>query len=117
MWENRDVDRAEAFAQYWIGLMYMTGAGVPRDAVHAVAWHRRAAQQGLDLAQHSLGIVYVGGYGVALDLVRAYGWFDLAAAQGHELAAQGREQAAKRMTPRQVSDARRQAREATDQPD
>ena len=35
-----------AEAQRILGGMYVTGAGVPQDAAEAVAWYRRAAEQG-----------------------------------------------------------------------
>ena len=35
-----------AEAQRILGGMYVTGAGVPQDAAEAVAWYRRAADQG-----------------------------------------------------------------------
>ena len=36
----------DADAQFSLGYMYETGEGVPQDAVEAVAWYRRAAEQG-----------------------------------------------------------------------
>jgi TPR repeat protein len=44
--------------------MYWTGDGVPRDLTLAVAWSRKAAEQGNKLAQFRLGIMYTGGEGV-----------------------------------------------------
>ena len=38
--------RASAEAQFILGGMYVTGVGVPQDTAEAVAWYRRAAEQG-----------------------------------------------------------------------
>jgi TPR repeat protein len=38
--------RGDKYAQYMIGFMHLTGAGVPEDAVVALAWYRIAAERG-----------------------------------------------------------------------
>jgi uncharacterized protein len=43
--------------------MYENGQGLPRDAVQAAAWCRRAADQGIEGAQLMLGTMYVEGWG------------------------------------------------------
>ena len=35
-----------ASAQYFLGLRYATGEGVPQDDVEAVSWYRKAAEHG-----------------------------------------------------------------------
>lgn len=105
-WGPDDISVAEAFAQYWIGFMYMTGGGVTRDVVRAATWHCLAATQQLDLAEYSLGALYAGGHGVPRDQERAYRWFDLAAAHGHKWAAERRDQMAAAMPSTAAGDAR-----------
>jgi hypothetical protein len=39
----------DKYAQYMIGFMYLTGKGVPQDAVQASAWYRLAAERGEDV--------------------------------------------------------------------
>jgi len=39
----------DKYAQYMIGFMYLTGKGVPQDAVQASAWYRLAAERGQDV--------------------------------------------------------------------
>ncbi|MGB8575646.1 MAG: SEL1-like repeat protein, partial [Pseudolabrys sp.] len=51
------------------------------------------------------------GLGVPQDKVRAYMWFNLSAAQGREGAAAFRDLIARRMTPAQIAEAQRLARE------
>lgn len=91
--------------------MYAQGHGVPRDNTEAVKWWRQAAEQGSALAQDNLGLHYAEGVGVPQDFVEAHMWLDLAAAQGHEFAIAGRDAVADRMTPAQIAEAQRMARE------
>jgi TPR repeat protein len=51
------------------------------------------------------------GIGVPQDFVLAHMWFDLAAAQSHESAQNNRDIAASLMTPDQIAEAKRMARE------
>jgi TPR repeat protein len=62
-------------------------------------------------AQYNLGVLYDNGLGVPLDKVRAYVWFTLSAAQGREGAATFRDLIARRMTPAQIDEAQKLARE------
>ena len=56
-----------ANAQYNLGLAYDNGQGVPQDDAQAVAWFRKAAEQGDANAQHNLGYAYANGQGVPQD--------------------------------------------------
>ena len=38
--------KANARAQFNLGVMYANGDGVPKDAAEAVKWYRKAADQG-----------------------------------------------------------------------
>jgi TPR repeat protein len=98
-------------AQDYLGGMYALGHGVPQDFVEAVKWFRKAAEQGYDNAQNNLGWMYEHGEGVPQDLVLAHMWFNLAAAQGHRIAEDYRDNLAKKMTPSQIAEAQRLARE------
>ena len=84
---------------------------MPKDAVLAVGWYRRAAEQGNIHAQHSLGLMYDQGEGVPKDAVSAYMWFNLAAAQGHDTARANRDVVEKQMTPAQIAEAQKLGRE------
>ena len=55
------------------------GRDVPQDDAEALKWHRIAAEQGHALAQYSLGVMYVDDKGVPRDDVQAHLWFNLAA--------------------------------------
>ncbi len=58
-----------------------------KDDEQAVAWYRKAAEQGYAGAQNNLGRRYHDGQGVPKDDQSAYFWWLLASAQGHEGAA------------------------------
>ena len=59
------------------------GEGVPQDSVEAVAWYRKAAEQGDAAAQVNLGRMYANGEGVPQDGAVAVAWYCRAAEQGN----------------------------------
>ena len=86
----------------------------PRGAAglrRGLKWYRLAADQGDADAQNNLGVMYANGEGVPQDYVRAHMWFNLSAAQGNQDAAENRDSIAKRMTPAQIAEAQKLARE------
>jgi len=110
--------QGDAAAQYNLGLMYDEGRGVTRDDAQAVNWYRKAADQGDANAQNNLGFMYAEGRGVAQDYVLAYMWINLAAARmppggenTRENAVKARDGIAAKMTPEQIAEAQRLARE------
>jgi TPR repeat protein len=82
-----------------------------RDYATAVRLIRPLAEQGDANAQYTLGVFYDNGLGVPQDRTRSYMWFDLSAAQGREGAAAFRDLIARRMTPVQIAEAQKLARE------
>jgi hypothetical protein len=78
--------RAEADAQFSVGVCYANGAGVEKDEQEAVRWYRKAAEQGHPLAQCNLGLCLGRGSGVAQDYVEASCWLHKAAEQCDALA-------------------------------
>ncbi len=83
------------------------------DYATALKEWRPLAEQGIAKAQSSLGLMYEYGEGVPQDDVQAYMWLSLAAAQGNELARKARDIVAKKMTPAELAEAQRLAREWT----
>ena len=57
------------------------------------------------------GTMYAKGQGVPMDDVRAHMWFNLAAAKGDANAVKNRDIAASKMTPQQMAEAQKLARE------
>jgi hypothetical protein len=74
-------------------------------------WYRKAAEQGHAVAKLFLGIMYAEGLGVPQDYVRAYMWFSLSAAQGEQRAVKKLEMVESKMTPAQISEAQKLARD------
>jgi len=103
--------QGNANAQFALGFAYEKGQGVPQDYGEAVRWYRKAADQGDALAQTNLGAMYDNGMGVVQDYVQAHMWNSLAAAQGVKIARENRNDTAKKMTPVQIAEAQRLARE------
>ena len=110
-WYRKAADQGDAIAQHNLGVMYSDGLGVPQDYAEAVKWYREAADQGEAAAQVNLGVMYAIGQGMPQDPVQAHMWFNLAASQGDEDAVKGRELIAETMTPAQITEAQRLARE------
>ena len=69
------------------------------------------AEEWIADAQNNLGVMYVMGKGVTQDYVRAHMWFNFAASKGDEQAKESRVWIAKEMTPSQIDDAQRMARD------
>ena len=104
-------ERGDVKAQVALGLMYGKGKGVAKDDAEAAKWIRKAADQGEPDAQHILGLLYYNGQGVPQDYVHAYMWLNLSAAQGYSKAQTTRDELAEKMTPTQIAEAQRLAKE------
>ena len=104
-------EQGDANIQVQLGAMYLLGQGVPQDNAKALAWYSKAAEQGHANAQYDLGLMYSEGKSVPQDYVEAHKWFSLAAAQGVRMATQFRKDVTRKMTPAQIAEAQRRARE------
>jgi len=111
-------DQGDAEAQLDLGAMYQNGQGVPQDYATAVRWFRKAADQGDAIAQNNLGLMYYNGQGVPQDYVQAHMWLNLAAAtfpatdaESRQKAVKNRDFVASKMTPEQIAEAQKLARE------
>ena len=110
-WHRKAAVQGHADAQLSLALMYSYGDGVPQDYTKAAKWYRLAAEQGRARAQYILGIMYVKGQGVPQDYFQAHMWWNLAAALGLEVGRKDRDLLAEKMTPADISEAQRLARE------
>ena len=79
--------------------------------MEAAKHYRQAAERGNQLAQYNLGYMYEKGQGVLPDEVQALMWYNLAAIQGETKAKAARDRATVWMTPAQIAEAQRLARE------
>ncbi|MEQ9642778.1 MAG: hypothetical protein RIM84_22330 [Alphaproteobacteria bacterium] len=73
--------------------------------------YQRAAENGQPTAQYHLGLLYSTGRGVPLDYISAHKWLNLAASKGDEEARRLRAELAHDMSPQEIAEAQRQARE------
>ena len=104
-------EQGDARAQFDLGLLYENGDGVPRDYAKAHRWYEKSAAQGGAKAQFYLGMQSAFGEGGPLDLVQAHMWYSLAAGNGHAAATVFRNDLARQMTPAQIAEAHKRARE------
>lgn len=110
-WYEKAAAQGQAKAQFNLGTLYFNGEGVPKDYQQALRWFRLAADQGEAVAQTKIAIMYDDGQGVPHDMVQAYKWYSLAAMNGDKPAAELRDASAKQMTPAQIAEAQKLARE------
>jgi hypothetical protein len=114
-WLRLAADQGHAPGQSALGLVYREGLGVQPDLVEAVRWVRRGADQGDVSGQFLLASMYANGQGVPLDNMEAFMWLSLAAAQSsgenRVTYEASRDTVEARMTPDQIAEAQRRARE------
>jgi len=117
-WYRKAAEQGLPDAQHNLGLMYEKGQGVPQNYTEAGKWYRRAAEQGLPEAQVNLGIMYYNGQGVPQDYTLAHMWLNIAASHYPASVKKSvndvvhyRDIVDAKMTPAQVAEAQRLARE------
>ena len=115
-WYRKAAEQGLASAQYNLGVVYNNGQGVPQDYAEAVKWFMKAAEQGNATAQSRLGVVYSNGKGVPQDYVQANMWINLAVSRSpsgefRDKAVALRDSLANELTPEQIAEAQRLARE------
>ena len=110
-WFEEGAKQGHAGAQTNLGTMYLHGEGAPQSDRMALFWFNQAAEQKDALAFAKLGLMYVQGRGALQDFVQAHMWYNLSAAHGETRSAEARDALAQRMTPAQIAEAQRLARE------
>ena len=117
-WCKKAAEQGYAQAQSSLGVMYKKGQGVPQDYAEAAKWLGKAVEQEYAPAMYNLGIMYRDGQGVLQDNLFAHMWFNLAASlyppsqrEYRDQAQTERDAIATKLTPSQVSEAQRMARE------
>jgi TPR repeat protein len=115
-WYRKAAEQGDAAAQNSLGRMYAEGKGAAQDHAAAMKWYQKAAEQGNAAAQSSLGGMYGTGKGAPQDYVQAHKWYNLAAAnetddRQREAFMKNRDMQAAKMTPAQIAEARKLARE------
>ena len=110
-WYKLSAEQGFAKAQFNLGLLYQKGTGFSQDYSKAAKWWMLSAEQGLVSAQQSLGLLYAWGDGVPQDYIRAHMWANLAASKDYEKGAELRDYVTEYMTPEQITEAQKLARE------
>lgn len=116
-WYHLAAERGNDGAQFSVGLLHFAGVAVPENRIEAAKWWRRAADQGHIGAQAYLGLSYATGLGVPQDNIHAYMWLSVAAARGDQDAISNRTRVARQMTPPQIAEAQKLAREWKSKPE
>ena len=120
-WYKLAANQGDAIAEVALAWIYLEDhPGVPVNNEEARKWFNLAADQGIPVAQNYLGRVYAHGVGVPQDYVKAHMWYNLAAAgtwppqdggSAQNKAIADRDELATKMTPDQIAEAQRLARE------
>ena len=106
-WFRLAAEQDSPFAQSLLGYLYLAGVGVIQDEEEGYRWILKAAEGGDDIAQCVLGSAYESGPVVDQDFIQAYMWYDLSAEQGNDRAIKARAKLSSRMTPEQISEAKK----------
>ena len=96
--------------------MYAEGHGVPKDYEKAFIWFEKAAEQNNILALYNLGLMYRDGQGVAQNNKKSYIMLSLAAIAGVTPAVQERDAVSKKLTPRDLKQAKAEIQKRTSHP-
>ena len=122
-WFRTAAEQGDKRAQFHLGFMYAEGQVAPQDYAEAVKWYRLAADQGDAEALYNLGLAYAKGEGVLQNNVSAHLWLNLAAARFpasdprnpseamRNAAIRSRDLVASNMTPEEIAEAQKLARE------
>jgi len=114
-WARKAADQGFAVGLNNLAFMYFNGQGVPQSYPEAARLYRKAADQGYATAQNHLGLMYLNGQGVTQDFVVAHMWVNLAVARAssndQKAFSANRDEIAAKMTPTQIEEAQRLARD------
>jgi len=109
-------EQGDAEAQFNLGRMYGEGKGVIQSYKNAFEWYELAAEQGHVGGQYMLGDFYINGKGVIKNPTRSHMWWNIAASLTSgpdygDLLRIERDELAKTMSPSQIAEAQKLARE------
>ncbi len=115
-WLRKAADQSNRDAESQVAWMYDQGQGVAQDYAEAAKWYRKSAEHGVVSDLFRLGERYAIGQGVPQDYTQAHMLFNLAASKNNEgesrdSAVRKRNEVAAKMTPAQIADAQKLARE------
>lgn len=105
-WLQKAVANSDGESAMILAEMFESGKDIPRDLRTANMLYTKVAEAGSAEAQTKLGSHFAAGLGTTQDLIRAYAL--LLAAGEHKPAVAKREELAKKMTPVQIEDAKKE---------
>lgn len=111
VWYRRAAAQGHRQALYKLCEWADLGRGMRQDYQEALYWCLLAADQGHGRAMSRIAAHYQTAQGVPLDLLQAHMWFNLASAHGDREAARWRDRLAYDMSPAQIAQAHKLARE------
>ena len=109
-------EQGNAAAQFTLGQFYSNGDGVEQNYKQAFKWFDRSAEQGDDAAEEALAGAYFFARGVPQDYLEAHKWANLAVSNAADEIARDShltllESIAEKLTPEQVVEAQKLARD------
>ena len=107
-WFRLAAEQGHARAMWFIGDSYCCDDA---DVVEELKWYRLSVEHGDVDSRFDVAWMYEHGRGVPQDYVYAHMWYNIAAAAGHEKAIDNRDVMNERMTPDQIAEAQKLARE------
>ena len=110
-WYLKAAEQGHLYAQVNLGSLYSNSRGEFQDYKQAINWYSKAAEQGDAKAQSNLGLMYVYGQGVEKNYATAYMWFHIALDSDSEVGRKGRYLSRQMMTPEQIEEAQKLAKE------
>lgn len=117
-WYSLAADQGNVLAQSALGAMYLEGGAIPVDVAKGLHWSLLAAEKGDSNAQVRAAVLYEQGIGTSQNYIQAHKWYNLAVASyapsDIELSAkvaQARDRLAAKMSPDQIAEAQKIARE------
>ena len=115
-WFRKAADQNLVEAKFYVGMLFLVGAGAARDVPESVKWLQQAAEQGDVRSQCRLGVIYSSGEDLPKDVELGAIYLNLAAT-GMERFPEGEEardaldDLEKTMSPEQITAARTKAAE------
>jgi TPR repeat protein len=91
--------------------MYEQVEGTTQDYKQAFKWYSKAAEQGNVQAQFNLALMYYKGNGTKQNYILAHMFFNIASLSGNDKAGKSRDKLSQKMTPEQVIEAQKMAKE------
>ena len=110
IWFRKAAEQNNAAAQNTLGALYASGRGVELNYAEAANWFRKAAEQGNTTAENNLGVIFLADQDV-MQKDEAFFWLILASYSGDDSSSDLRHQVAALLTPQQVADLEKRARE------